>query len=38
MFGFGKKKKTISITAPITGNAVALEQVPDPAFAQKINR
>ena len=36
MFGFGKKKKTISITAPITGNAVALEQVPDPAFAQKI--
>ncbi|WP_019421339.1 PTS sugar transporter subunit IIA [Paenibacillus sp. OSY-SE] len=36
MFGFGKKKKTISITAPITGKAVALEQVPDPAFAQKI--
>lgn len=36
MFGFGKKKKNISIVAPITGRAVALEQVPDPAFAQKI--
>ncbi|MCG7408454.1 PTS glucose transporter subunit IIA [Paenibacillus sp. ACRRX] len=36
MFGFGKKKKSISITAPITGKVVPLEQVPDPAFAQKI--
>lgn len=36
MFGFGKKKKKISITAPITGQAVPLEQVPDPAFSQKI--
>lgn len=36
MFGFGKKKKEISIIAPITGRAIPLEQVPDPAFAQKI--
>lgn len=36
MFGFGKKKKNITIVAPMTGKAVALEQVPDPAFAQKI--
>ncbi|CAH8768508.1 PTS glucose transporter subunit IIA [Paenibacillus dendritiformis] len=36
MFGLGKKKKTISVVAPITGNAVPLEQVDDPAFAQKI--
>ncbi|MGZ9586830.1 PTS sugar transporter subunit IIA [Paenibacillus marinisediminis] len=36
MFGFGKKKKTVSITAPMTGKVVPLEQVPDPAFSQKI--
>lgn len=36
MFGFGKKKKTVSIVAPMTGKAVPLEQVPDPAFSQKI--
>lgn len=36
MFGFGRKKKNITIEAPMTGNAVPLEQVPDPAFSQKI--
>lgn len=36
MFGFGKKKKTVQVAAPLTGNAVSLDQVPDPAFAQKI--
>ncbi|MCR8846518.1 PTS glucose transporter subunit IIA [Paenibacillus sp. SC116] len=37
MFGlFGKKKKQVSIVAPITGKAVALDQVPDAAFSQKI--
>lgn len=36
MLGFGKKKREISIIAPITGRIVPLEQVPDPAFAQKI--
>jgi len=36
MFGFGKKKKTISVIAPMTGKAVPLDQVPDPAFSQKI--
>ena len=36
MFGFGKKKKTISVIAPMTGKAVPLDQVPDPALSQKI--
>ncbi|WP_088549835.1 PTS sugar transporter subunit IIA [Paenibacillus aquistagni] len=36
MFGFGKKKKNISVTIPMTGKIVPLDQVPDPAFAQKI--
>ncbi|UHA71795.1 PTS sugar transporter subunit IIA [Paenibacillus sp. 481] len=35
-FGFGKKKKNISIIAPMTGKAVLLEEVPDAAFSQKI--
>ncbi|AMC94320.1 PTS glucose transporter subunit IIA [Erysipelothrix larvae] len=35
MFNFGKKKK-LELYAPITGKAVALENVPDPVFAQKM--
>jgi glucose-specific phosphotransferase system IIA component len=39
MLSFFKKDKTIkelAIMAPITGQAVGLEQVPDPAFAGKM--
>lgn len=38
MFGFGKKKTVnrIEIVAPMTGTAVPLEQVDDPAFSEKV--
>lgn len=32
----GKNCKNIEIISPLTGQAVALEQVPDPVFSQKI--
>lgn len=31
---FFKKKKLVTLTAPLSGTAVGLEEVPDPAFAQ----
>lgn len=38
MLSFLKKNKTqsIEVTAPITGRAVDLSEVPDPAFAEKL--
>lgn len=36
---FGKKEepvKTVQLMAPVSGNAVALERVPDPVFAEKM--
>ncbi|NHM29312.1 PTS sugar transporter subunit IIA [Neobacillus terrae] len=35
---FGKKEtvKTVQLVAPVTGNAVDLEQVPDPVFSQRM--
>lgn len=32
----GNSEKGFSIVSPLTGQAVALEQVPDPVFSQKI--
>lgn len=34
MFGFGKKKD--ELLAPFAGQVVAIDQVPDPVFAQKM--
>lgn len=34
MFGLGKKK--ISVVAPFAGEVVAMDQVPDPVFAQRM--
>lgn len=36
MFWTKKQKKTIELYAPITGTTVALNQVPDQVFAQKM--
>ncbi|WP_459524390.1 PTS sugar transporter subunit IIA [Leuconostoc lactis] len=37
MFGFEKKlREDINIYAPVTGEAIPLEKVPDPVFAQKM--
>lgn len=40
MFGFGKKKKSLvkdsRLYAPLRGEVVELESVPDPVFAQKV--
>ncbi|MCA0971194.1 PTS glucose transporter subunit IIA [Halobacillus litoralis] len=33
---FGKKETSAEVFAPVTGNKVALEEVPDPVFAQKM--
>ena len=35
MFGFGKKK-TFTLKAPLSGKPVPLEQIPDPAFAERL--
>lgn len=36
MFNFFKKDKTVSISAPMTGKVIAIEEVPDEVFAQKM--
>lgn len=37
MFGFEKKpREDINIYAPVTGEVIPLEKVPDPVFAQKM--
>jgi len=36
LFSRKKEKKMVTIMAPLTGEAVALEEVPDPVFAQKL--
>lgn len=37
MLGFGKRKETvIKLKAPVSGTAVRLEDVPDPAFSEKL--
>lgn len=33
---FGNKETELSVTAPLTGKKVALEEVPDPVFSQKM--
>ncbi|ARI75899.1 PTS sugar transporter subunit IIA [Halobacillus mangrovi] len=33
---FGNKEKSVSLSAPVTGEVVALEEVPDPVFSQKM--
>ncbi|MBP9627563.1 MAG: PTS glucose transporter subunit IIA, partial [Synergistaceae bacterium] len=35
MFGFGKKK-IFTLKAPLSGKPVPLENVPDPAFAERL--
>ena len=36
MFKFFKKNKTIELLAPITGSILAIEQVPDKVFSEKM--
>ena len=36
MFIFGKKKKNISIYAPVNGKCVSIEEVPDKTFSEKM--
>ncbi|WP_347862116.1 PTS glucose transporter subunit IIA [Salimicrobium sp. PL1-032A] len=33
---FGKEDKNVSITAPLTGKVVSLDEVPDPVFSQRM--
>ncbi|MGI8313548.1 PTS sugar transporter subunit IIA [Halobacillus mangrovi] len=33
---FGNKEKSVSLSAPVTGEVVVLEEVPDPVFSQKM--
>ncbi|SDJ32535.1 PTS sugar transporter subunit IIA [Salimicrobium halophilum] len=33
---FGKEDKNVSITAPLTGKVVELDEVPDPVFSQRM--
>jgi PTS system glucose-specific IIA component len=33
---FGKKEKTETLVAPLTGKIVSIDQVPDPVFSQKM--
>lgn len=33
---FGKEDKNVSIVAPLTGKVVALDDVPDPVFSQRM--
>ncbi|KHE72535.1 PTS glucose transporter subunit IIA [Halobacillus sp. BBL2006] len=33
---FGNKGKSVILTAPVSGELVALEEVPDPVFSQKM--
>ncbi|PLR98882.1 PTS sugar transporter subunit IIA [Bacillus sp. T33-2] len=35
-FGSKEEVKTVQLKSPITGNAVSLDKVPDPVFAQKM--
>lgn len=36
MFNFFKKQRTIEITSPMTGEIVAIEDVPDKVFSEKM--
>lgn len=36
MFGFLKKKKEVSIAAPMTGKIIEIDKVPDKVFAEKM--
>lgn len=33
---FGNKEKSVGLSAPVTGEVLALEEVPDPVFSQKM--
>ena len=36
LFNWKSKKRSVELKAPLSGTVIALEQVPDPVFAQKM--